>query len=136
MMITLCFYLEQQGATDAVPGPNLTEWLALKAEFGCELASIHWKHTVENAQTAQVDQYPSPMQVYSNNPEATHVFISEGAETEFADLPTPPGDVVYYIGRNSHGFRNDLIDFEGLTFANLPGGDLWAHEAARAVLET
>jgi hypothetical protein len=133
-VITLCFYLEQQGATDEYPGPDLTEWLALKQEFGCELASIHWKHTVENPQTAQVEQYPSPMHVYSDNPLATHVFLTEGAELEFADLQPPIGDMVYYIGRNSHGFRADLEGVAGLVHANLPGGDLWAHEAARLVL--
>lgn len=135
-MITICFYLEQQGATPSASGPDLTEWLALREEFGCELISIHWKHTVENEQTAQVEQCRSPLSVMYQHPEATHVFLSEGRETEFADLPSPTGDVIYYIGRNSHGFRSDLEDIQGLTWANLPGGDLWSHEAARAVLET
>jgi hypothetical protein len=74
------------------------------------------------------------MHVYSDNPLATHVFLTEGAGVEFADLQPPIGDMVYYIGRNSHGFRNDLEGVTGLTHANLPGGDLWAHEAARLVL--
>lgn len=131
-MITICFYLEQRATT----GPDLTAWLAMKTEFGCELASINWKHTVQNADTAQVAQYPSVLHVYMANPSATHIFLGEGKETALADLPTPTGDVIYYIGRNSHAFRNDLEGFEGLTWASLPGGDLWAHEAARAVLES
>jgi hypothetical protein len=133
-MITICFYLEQQGATAEAPGPNLTEWLALKQEFGCELVSIHWKHTIENAHTAQVAQVTNVLSVYQANPEATHIFLTEGAEVEFADLPVPTGDMVYYIGRNSHGFRSDLEGIAELTHANLPGGDLWAPEAARLVL--
>ena len=131
MTITLCFYLFQTEPT----GPDLTEWLAMKEEFGCELISIHWKHSVENEQTAQVEQRGSPLAVMTENPEATHVFLKPGAEVEFADLPAPTGDVFYYIGRNSQGFRSDLDGFEGLTWASLPGGDLWAHDAARAVLE-
>jgi hypothetical protein len=132
MMITLCFYLFQTEPT----GPDLTEWLAMKEEFGCELISINWNHTIENEQTAQVEQCPSPLCVWSENQGATHVFLKPGAETEFADLPAPTGDVIYYFGRNSKGFRSDLDGIAGLTFANLPGGDLWAHEAARVVLET
>ena len=135
-MIGLCFYLEQQGATDSAPGPNLTEWLALKAEFGCELFSIHWKPTVENSHTTQVAQYPSILHVYWAKQVATHVFLKEGVETALADLPAPAGDVIYYIGRNSHAFRRDLEDFKGLTWASLPGGNLWAHEAARVLLES
>ena len=130
-MITLCFYLEQRVG----PGPDLTEWLAMKEEFGCELISIHWKHTVENDQTAQVPQYPSVLNVMQTYPEADHVFLREGEDTEFANLPAPTGDVVYFFGRNSHGFRSDLEDIEGLTWVNVPGGDLWSHDAARAVLE-
>lgn len=131
-MITICFYLEQRATT----GPDLTEWLALKAEFGCELVSINWNHTVMNEDTAQVAQYQNVFGVYLANEGATHVFLGEGKGTTLADLPAPTGDVVYYIGRNSHAFRSDLDGIEGLTWASLPGGDLWSHDAARAVLES
>jgi hypothetical protein len=108
----------------------------MKEEFGCELISINWNHTIENEHTAQVKQCPTPLCVWSENPEATHVFLKPGSEVAFADLPAPTGDVIYYFGRNSQGFRSDLDGLDGLSFASLPGAELWAHEAARAVLET
>lgn len=131
-MITICFYLEQRSSS----GPDLTEWFALKSEFGCELIAIEWTGYVANADTAQVTKVPSIYHVHRTNLDATHVLLKEGAGVELSTLPAPTGDVVFYIGRNSHAFRSDLDGLAGLTWAHLSGGDLWAHEAARAVLET
>jgi hypothetical protein len=132
-VITLVFYLEQ----GAITGPDLTKWLSLKRDFGCELIGIEWKHYKSNSHTDQIVKVPTLFHAHVINESApTHVYLSEFAGVEFSKPKSRGGDAVYYFGRNSHGFRGELEGLDGLTWANLAGGDMWSVDAARAVLET
>ena len=132
-MVTVVFYLEQR----ELSGPDMHEWFKLRDEFGCELVGIRWKHVEYNLDLDEIEIVPTIYHAFWPRAAATHVFLSEGGAVDFSSLPAPTGDVVYYIGRNAGGYRGELDDLAGLTIASLPGaGDLWAHEAARAVLET
>ncbi len=135
MAVTICFFLEQR----SIDGPNLRDWHSIRDDFGVSLIAINWKVTNKrNTDTDAITKHVSLVAALEANPDHAHIFLEKATGpnvTDLVDFTPPAGDILYVFGRNSHGFRGDLQG-SGVPWLNLPGRGLYAHEAARGLLES